>query len=162
MGNSKMSTKIINIVFTLFLMLSFLNCGKLKCGPSKFDQEAKGIISNINNFQQYFKEMLSSKNLTKEKTKAIFEKAQKKLQELTDSAKDSWKSFDDVLQKANKKTKEHMNEVHQKITEKIEGVEKAVRALTNQIKEAKKEEKEDKKKKKNPKKKKKKKKKKKS
>merc|ERR1711957_1038760 len=181
MGNfKKMTTKIITVVFTLF-MLSALNCGKLKGSPSKFDQQAKGIMStlddsqhyfeeklsnedssdeqtatifgkaekklkkvtekiqgiemevgdfaakkfnevakrimsNLNNSTEYFAEMLSNRTLTDESTGADFKKAQKKLRKITDFALDAWKIFENVLQKANNSTREHMNAIHQKIT----------------------------------------------
>jgi len=128
MGNSKMSTKIITVVFILF-MLSALNCGKLKGSlatsnlTSNFDQQAKGIMSTLEDSKHYFEEKLSNEDLSDEQTATIFGKAEKKLKKVTDSAIAAWKKFDNVLSKANETTKEHMEEVHQKITKKIQGIE---------------------------------------
>jgi len=123
MGNfKKMTTKIITVVFTLF-MLSALNCGKLKGSPSEFDQQAKGIMSTLEDSKHYFEEKLSNEDLSDEQTATIFGKAEKKLKKVTDNAIAAWKKFDNVLSKANETTKEHMEEVHQKITKKIQGIE---------------------------------------
>merc|ERR1711957_1004602 len=82
-------------------------------------------MSTLEDSKHYFEEKLS-KDLSDEQTATIFGKAEKKLKKVTDSAINAWKSFDNVLSKANNPTKEHMEEVHQKITEKIQGIEMEV------------------------------------
>merc|ERR1711957_1073968 len=111
----------------------------------KFNEVAKRIMSNLNNSTEYFAEMLSNRSLTDEQTGADFKKAQKKLQKITDFALDAWKIFENVLQKANNSTREHMNAVHQKITRRIQGIEMKVRDFAEEIKNAKKEAKREKK-----------------
>merc|ERR1712166_1673523 len=105
----------------------------------KFNEVAKRIMSNLNNSTEYFVEMLSNRTLTDEQLGADFEKAQKKLHKVTDFALDAWKIFENVLQKANNSTREHMNAVHQKITRRIQGIEMKVRDFAKEIKHAKKE-----------------------
>merc|ERR1711957_335706 len=111
----------------------------------KFNEVAKRIMSNLNNSTKYFAEMLSNRSLTDESTGADFKKAQKKLRKITDFALDAWKIFENVLQKANNSTREHMNAIHQKITKRIQGIEMKVRDFAKEIKHAKKEAKREKK-----------------